>query len=74
MSEMIDLFKTAKGITEFKNPFSSDKVKSISIWIYPDEMHAGVSFKSGATSGEQRIEADTLPELLNKIQIMIESL
>jgi hypothetical protein len=62
-------------LTVIKNPFKKDKITEINFFyrrynIFGDEVNdfsATIKFVNGNTSGEQRIEADTFPELYQKV-------
>ena len=62
-------------LTEMKDPFKKDNITEINFFyrrfnIFGDEVNkfnATIKFVNGNTSGEQRIEADTFPELYQKV-------
>ena len=78
----MDLLGKNKGtLTDFKDPFSKNKIDKINIFIYRgmfDETRiihsATVKFKDGNTSGAQEFEADNFAELINKIDSFVENL
>ena len=70
-------------LSEFKDPFKSDKIEKIWISIrrgfFSDsrdkiEYSASIEFKNGNTEGKQNVEADNFPTLIYKIQEFIKSL
>lgn len=62
-------------LTEIKDPFKKDNITDINFFyrrynIFGEEVndfHATIKFVNGNTSGEQKIEADTFPELYQKV-------
>ena len=62
-------------LTEMKDPFKKDNITEINFFyrrynVFGDEVNkfnATIKFVNGNTSGEQRIEADTFPELYQKV-------
>ena len=62
-------------LTVMKNPFKKDNITEINFFyrrynVFGDEVNdfsATIKFVNGNTSGEQRIEADTFPELYQKV-------
>ncbi len=62
-------------LTEMKNPFKKNNIANINFFyrrydIFGDEVNdfsATIKFVNGNTSGEQKIEADTFPELYHKV-------
>jgi hypothetical protein len=62
-------------LTVMKDPFKKDNITDINFYyrrynIFRDEVnefYATIKFVNGNTSGEQRIEADTFPELYQKV-------
>ena len=75
------LGKIEETLTDFKDPFSKNKVERINIFIYKgmfDEnklVHsATVKFKDGNTSGAQDFQANSFAELINKINSFIKNL
>ena len=62
-------------LTELKDPFKKDNITDINFFyrrynIFREEVnefHAIIKFANGNTSGEQKIEADTFPELYKKV-------
>lgn len=78
---MIDLWKSKdKKVSEYKNPFSSDKVDAINFFINKGIFDGKISYKSyikfknGNSSGEQKIEASDFNELVKKTDEFIKSL
>lgn len=68
-------------ISEFKDPFKSDKCDSIMIYVRKSNsskngirMTSWVEFKNGNTSGKQQIEAEDFPSLIKKTEEFIKSL
>jgi hypothetical protein len=62
-------------LTVIKNPLKKDNITEINFFykrynIFGDEVNdfsANIKFVNGNTRGEQRIEADTFPELYQKV-------
>ena len=62
-------------LTEMKDPFKKDNITNINFFykrydIFGKEVNefsATIKFVNGNTSGEQRIEASTFPELYQKV-------
>ena len=62
-------------LTEIKDPFKKDNITEINFFyrrynIFGDEVNnfsANIKFVNGNTSGEQKIEASTFPELYQKV-------
>lgn len=81
-----DGFAERKALSEFQNPFLKGKVAAVHIHIVNMEAswgahHAGhimmdatVSFKNGATSGEQKLSAESFADLVEKINTFIKSI
>ena len=78
----MDLLGKNKGtLTDFKDPFSKNKIDRINIFIYKSLFDdtklvhsATVKFKDGNTSGAQEFQANSFAELINKIDSFIENL
>ena len=81
----MEIFKNdqeKKGfITNYQNPFKSDKVRKIEFTIessswFKDktEYKSMVRFQSGDTSGYHRMEADDFSSLFEKTEMFIKSL
>lgn len=76
--------ETNKAITEFQDPFKKGKVAKIHMHIYNHEIMfstgpkisfgATVTFKSGNTTGEQEIKADSFVALVEKINGFVNSM
>lgn len=82
---MIELFKSKEQekefISEYANPFRSDKVSVISMFIRNDSFNPGVityraniDFTNGNSKGQQTIQADNFPDLVKKVELFIKSL
>jgi hypothetical protein len=81
---MIQLFeseKEAESISILSDPFKSDKIEKIHMWIMRGifdrnqiSFSADVSFKNGSTSGKQEITADNFPDLCLKVQAFVQGL
>lgn len=82
-----DGFAERKALSEFQNPFLRNRCSKVAIFIYNREifhnnpgyagqvdMTAIVQFKSGSTSGEQELKADTFEGLVQKINDFIKGL
>ena len=62
-------------LTEIKDPFRKDNITNINFFyrrynIFGEEINefeSTIKFVNGDTSGEQRIKADTFPELYQKV-------
>jgi hypothetical protein len=81
---MIELFKSKEQekefISEYANPFRSDKVSMIAMFIMSNSYNsnitykANVHFENGNSKGEQTITADSFPDLVKKVELFIKSL
>ena len=77
---MLDIKKAHEALSELKDPFSSDCVIKLSTycsksifdgrWSY----NGTIGFKNGNTEGEQKFKADSLAELLKKMEAFVEGL
>jgi len=81
MDSLIETVKTSHSISIFKDPFNKKSIEGIHIHISkhilePRNLYvvASVCFKNGNTEGEQKIQAETFDECVQKIQIFIDSL
>ncbi len=83
MDDLLKMTDNGSAISEFTDPFKSDKVDKVFLIIYPKgalgrsstpDIHATVSFKNGNTTGEQRIDADDFVTLVNKVRTFINGL
>lgn len=83
MSNLLQAIGTNEQRSELlnliNNPFSKSCIDDITMRAYKNwsggiEIYAKVSFKNGNTSGEQRLEAKTLPELMMKVYEFCNSL
>jgi len=81
----MELFKSKQEqesfVSDYKNPFMSDKCERIFMHIRKDIFSEGeiiyeavVKFKNGNTSGEQQIDASDFPSLVKKVEQFIKSL
>lgn len=81
---MVELFSDKEQkkdfVSNYQNPFQSDKVKKIeftiehSIWTGKIEFESCVRFQSGDTSGYHRIQASSFPEIVEQTEAFIRSL
>lgn len=82
---MLDIFKSKdqkkEFISSYQNPFQSDKIKRIeftiekSFWTNNKTLYRScVSFDTGATTGNPRIEAESFTELVEVTEAFIGSL
>jgi hypothetical protein len=88
MSKDLTLFKNEQerenaksSLADFSNPFNSNSVKQILMWIrkspwapYDIEYSATIEFKSGSTSGKQEIVAENFPQLVQKVEAFVKNL
>ena len=77
----MELLGKNKGtLTDFKDPFSKDKVSGITIFIRKGLFdsalvhEAYVDFKNGNTSGRQEFKASSFADLVNQVDLFIEDL
>jgi hypothetical protein len=72
---------SANGLGELKDPFSAKCVKAIHITIdkayfapYNVQFKARIEFANGGTEATQRLAAEDLPALINKVGSFLNSL
>ena len=76
----LDFFNGSTGLTEMKDPFSSSCVQSVTLRLWkmwpnsPPKIYANVEFENGNTKGEQKIEADSMNELIKKVETFLKTL
>ena len=78
MQEVTNIFST--GLDILKDPFSSKNITDVDLhWInrsYNGKpyIYASVEFKNGNTSGKQKLEADSMNELIQKVDAFVKGL
>ena len=69
-----------KGLSEMKDPFASSCVQSVNLrwWKMwpsdPPKIYATIEFQNGNTKGEQRINAESMNELIKKVESFLKTL
>lgn len=72
--------KQKTELSEFKDPFKKDSVKSITFWIrvpiFETEFtfESTIEFQKGNTQGKQNLKGSDLPDIINKTKEFIDSL
>ena len=73
--------KAKSTLADFSNPFNSNSVQCIHMYIeksmwtpYNIEYQASIEFKSGSTSGKQKIVAESFPQLVEKVEAFVKNL
>lgn len=73
--------KKSNGMSILADPFKKDKWTAVHIHMYNAGKYGSsvtisgkVEFENGATKGEQEFKADTMPELLQKIEAFMTTL
>lgn len=77
---MIDLFEARNTLAGFKDPFQKDCVIRVSTWCAKLTFGGGwtytgtVEFQNGDTKGEQKFKGESLANVLQKMEVFVQSL
>lgn len=73
---LFNIGNNEKQLSILNDPFKKDKVQRIHIFVYPQENRCsgGIKFQNGATTGEQEFKAETLVEIVKKMEAFINTL